>query len=114
MTTRTAFESGRYILQFDLGGCYVKNQSNTVTVSLGNYVESITLSRYDPLLTYTREVTISAPDNINLIFNHAGGDNVGLILDNVKLYSSVVPEPFTMSLMGLGLLGFGIIKKKRR
>ena len=34
--------------------------------------------------------------------------------DNIKITANVVPEPFTMSLMGLGLLGFGIIKKKRR
>ena len=34
----------------------------------------------------------------------------------VKFYggSSVVPEPVTMSLMGMGLLGFGIIKRRNK
>jgi hypothetical protein len=110
MTTKTTFGPGWYNLQFDLGGCYVRNQSNTVTVSLGGYTENIILAQNFPLTTFTRDVYLSAPGNMNLIFNHAGGDNVGLILDNVKLTST--PEPASLSLIGLGLAGLLRLRKK--
>jgi hypothetical protein len=110
MTTKTAFGIGQYTLQFDLGGCYVRNENNTVTVSLGDYSENIVMSRYDKLTTFTRSVYISSPSSMNLSFNNAGGDNVGLILDNVKLSS--VPEPATMALVGIGIVGLLARRKK--
>lgn len=111
MTTKSTFGVGQYELQFDLGGCYVLNQNNTVTVSLGDYTENIILGRNFPLTTFIRDVYVSSPSSMNLIFNHAGGDNVGLILDNVKL--TATPEPATMSLLGLGLAGLIRLRKKR-
>ena len=44
-----------------------------------------------------------------------GGDTSGIsqgYLDNVKISNDVVPEPATMSLLGLGLIGFFVRRKK--
>ena len=44
-----------------------------------------------------------------ITFNHSGSDNIGIILDNVAL----VPEPGTIALLGMGLIGFGVRRFKR-
>ncbi len=45
-----------------------------------------------------------------IIFDHLGGDNIGLLLDEVKL--EAVPEPATMTMLGLGALA--LIRCKRK
>jgi hypothetical protein len=59
---------------------------NTILVSLGDaFQETITLNSYAPVSTYTRTIHVTAPTSAKLIFDHAGGDNHGLLLDNVGL-----------------------------
>ncbi len=47
-----------------------------------------------------------------LIFDMAGGDNQGIILDNVCLHSQAVPEPASYAVFGLGILGL-VVRRKR-
>jgi hypothetical protein len=76
---------GTYELQFDLAGSR-RGDTNTVTVSLGTvYSESFTVASSQPFTRITRNITVGEAETGRLVFDHAGGDNVGLLLDKVKL-----------------------------
>ena len=78
-------DSGNYQLEFDLAGS-ARNDTNTVVISLGDFfVESFTLDGGEPFTTVTRQFRVAAPTSVRLSFDHTGGDNLGLLLDNVKL-----------------------------
>jgi len=83
--TRFRLDSGDYQLEFDLAG-NPKSGPNTVTVSLGNlYSEDFTLEANEEFGTIARTIRVPTTTSAKLIFDHSGGDNEGLILDNVKL-----------------------------
>ena len=97
--TKVAFNllPGTVRVMFDLAGSQrdLFVEPNTVTVSLstgGGSVFSEDLSKFfdDPFETITRDIALAAPTAATLIFDHAGGDNVGLLLDNVKLIQLTV------------------------
>ena len=88
LVSKTSFElePGRYGLQFDLAGSPLSGP-NVVTVKLGSvYKENFTLAMKAPFRTIKREIAVSSPVRAKLIFEHGGGDNQGLLLDNVQLY----------------------------
>ncbi len=101
-----------YTLSFDLGGSARWDGDNSVTVSLGAFSETFTLASNAPLTSYSRQFSVASNMTSSLMFDHAGSDNMGLILDNVAL-SAPVPEPETwaMLLAGLALLGVNARRK---
>ena len=87
LESKTVFklDPGKYRLEFDLAGSPMSGP-NTVTVSLGNlYTEDFTLAVKEPFRTIARTIRVPTTTSAKLIFDHSGGDNEGLILDNVKL-----------------------------
>lgn len=84
--------------------------SNSMTVALGDiFSENFTLNGVSPFQTIERVISITSNTLGGLTFSHAGGDNIGLLLDNVLLTrrdqpTSSVPEPATAGLLSLGLL----------
>lgn len=72
---------------------------------------SHTLAGDAPWQQFTQFFTLAAPQTVNLVFDHSGGDNVGILLDNVSL--TQVPEPATLSLVGLGLVAAGLRRRMR-
>jgi hypothetical protein len=88
--------------------------TNSAIVSLGSlFNETFTLLPFEPLTTYTRSFSVTEAISANLSFEGTGGDNVGLLLDDVELSvtPAAVPDPSTI----LGVLtvsAFGIVSKK--
>jgi len=87
LETRQVFQldPGQYILSFDLAGSQ-RGDTNTVTVKLGNvFSENITFASNEPMRTIKRTINVSSPTSGTLSFKNSGGDNYGLLLDNVRL-----------------------------
>jgi hypothetical protein len=120
ITTNTVFSfaAGTYTLTFELGGS-TRGDTNTVNVTLGGiFAESFTLASGAGLQLVTRTITLnSAMGSGALSFAHDGGDNLGLILDDVTLdYARPdvgVPAPLAASLLLAGLAGSFLRRKAR-
>lgn len=101
---------GDYVLSFALSGNQRGASSNdTVDIFFDALaLDTITLPFDAPFATFAIPFTLSTAANGRIIFDHAGGDNIGLILDNVRLDSediTLVSEPATLILFGIGAFG---------
>jgi len=87
LESKTVFklDPGKYRLEFDLAGS-PSSGPNKVMVSLGDvYSEDLTLALKEPFRTIAHTISVPFSTSAKLIFAHVGGDNEGLLLDNVKL-----------------------------
>ncbi|GGY80293.1 PEP-CTERM sorting domain-containing protein [Marinobacter zhanjiangensis] len=100
--------AGTYGLLFDIAGNQRGGADDSMEVMLGGFLtETFELSADAPWQTISRSFTVMEETTSYISFNHNGGDNIGIILDNV----SVVPEPGTLALLSLGLLGLGAARR---
>ena len=96
-------EPGSYQLEFDLAGNPFSGP-NTVTVRLGmGYNEVFTLNQKEPFRKIMRNISVSTMEDARLVFQHAGGDNDGLFLDNIRLarftsQSTVTPRGYDQAM----------------
>ena len=107
---------GTYNLSFDLAGSQrtYTDPLNTVVVALGNVFQTNITKNFDePFTTLNFPITVTTTTTGRLIFDQVGGDNVGLLLDNVLLTNTTapaaavgVPVPLPAAAWtGLGTLG---------
>ena len=109
-----------YSLSFDLIGNRSAGGSTNLTVSLGSFSTTFNPSPSSSQLV-TQPITVAAATSTRLTFTGTSG-NAGSVLDNILLTCSGptcspvanVPEPATLGLMVLGLLGAGLSGRKRR
>ena len=104
-----ALAPGDYSLTYLLAGSQ-RGDTNTVNVSLGGlYSDVHVLASSAVFDQFGGFFTVLSPTNASLIFSHEGGDNLGLLLDDVRLElrdGNSVPEPTTLFLFGAGAAGF--------
>ncbi len=120
--TKTTFNlaPGDYVLSFSASG----NQRLTTAVndSMTFGFDAITGSvaipdPNAPFATFTLPFTLSGTTSGTVFFEHDGGDNFGIILDNVVLESrgaQGVPEPSVFLLMGAAAAAGAIGFRRRR
>lgn len=105
-STGIALGPGSYQFSFWLRGNARNSSTDTVRMIVETGVtpgESFVLGGNAPWTEYIRFFSLQAPQVVNLVFDHAGGDNIGILLDNVRLEQ--VPEPALLALLGFGLAG---------
>src|SRR3990172_2939101 len=109
---------GSYELSFDLAGSQ-RGETNSVMISLGSvYNETFTLVSDIPFTTITRDFSVATLTNGTLNFEHIGiVDWSGLLIDNVRfsmMDSSPIPEPSSILLLGFGVAGLAVWRKRFR
>ena len=107
-----------YTLSFSYGRNGGSFESMTYGVTGGNLSELFTLQQGGtvPFSSFSIDFVATSGSG-NIFFDHAGGDQQGIVLDNVLLASvdtAVVPVPAALPLMLTGLIGLGAIARRRR
>jgi hypothetical protein len=106
---------GKYTLSFDLIGSQ-RGLTTSTTVTLGSlFNQTFTLGGTDVTMGIVNDTfTVVAPTTAALVFTSNTPGNVGALLDNVNFAAASVatPEPATLSLLGIGLVG--LIARRRR
>jgi hypothetical protein len=113
ITTKVSFDlaPGTYTLSFDLAGNQRQGADDTVIVQvdMGSlFNRSYTLSASTPFTTFTEMFTVGAATSAKLSFEGVGGDNVGMLLDNVRL--TPVPGAVLLGMLGLSVAGIRLRK----
>ncbi len=91
MTTKTSFTlvpGFTYELQFDLAGNQRNSSVEEINVQVGMGVvfsEAFSLNQSDPFTTFTRQLEVTMETTTVISFEGLGGDNIGILLDNIKL-----------------------------
>jgi hypothetical protein len=103
-----------YTLTYELAGNHRGYGADSVTVNFGSSSQIISRNSGDGFTTYMLNYTATSTGLASFSFHNAGGDNVGALLDNVKVTAAVPePETYAMLVAGLGLLGF-MARRRRR
>lgn len=115
ITHTQAVAAGDYRLSYWLRGNarpeYPTRGPDTVVITLDTSNGGHTLPYDEPWTEYSLLLTGYAGGNLSIVFDHAGGDNVGLLLDDVKL--EAVPEPGTLLLLGSGISALALRRRRK-
>jgi hypothetical protein len=109
-------EAGKaYFLSFDIVGNSIAGGTSVTTVTLGSaFDQTFTLNNSPTVQSDMVSEVLRPTSNMttDLVFHGAGANRTnGMLIDNISL---AVPEPATLGLMALGLLGAGFAGRRRR
>jgi hypothetical protein len=112
MTSSATFGPGSYVLTFDLAGNWRNGETETVRVSYGATFTDFSLPQFAPFTPFSIPFVAAAP--FQLSFEGFGGDNIGMLLDDVQLEQlDAIPEPGTLMLLGSGLSAL-VLRRRRK
>jgi hypothetical protein len=106
---------GQYVLSYQLAGNHRNNSTELVNVAvkIGLATANHSLLQNAPFTTFTLPFTVSSSMAVQIEFQGTGGDNIGMILDNVQLDQVQVPDGgSTVVLLGIALCGAGFVRRK--
>jgi hypothetical protein len=113
------FQPGSYVLTFDISGNQRDTLSDSIRVLIPGLLGPITESRNGALgfttLTYSFVVAIAT--NASIIFEGlTGEDNIGVLLDNIRVTfdAAPVPLPGAMPLLMAGIAGLAFASRRPR
>lgn len=101
-----------YLLTFDLAGNWRNAAKEQVNVSFGGTTGSYSLGQKAGFTNFSLSFTPTISGAYGLSFAGTGGDNMGMLLDNVKV--AAVPEPQTYALLALGLVLGATMRRRQR
>ena len=103
-----------YTATFDLAGNHRNSSPETVTgilgVGLGNVSNTFSLAETAGWTSFSLTFIPIVTGNYILSFGNSGGDNIGMLLDNVVV--SVPDGGATIALLGLALTGLGLLRRR--
>ena len=100
-----------YVASFQLAGNHRNTAAESVRVAFGSVSASYSLSQNDGWTGFSLFFTPSSSGIFSIDFQNAGGDNVGMLLDNVSV--AAVPEPGSWALLAAGLGLMGLASRRR-
>jgi hypothetical protein len=109
VTSKTiSLQPGSYVLSYELAGNQRGGAGDSVDVNvdLGILSVSHSLASDAPFTLFTNAFTISQAQDIQISFAGTGGDNVGMLLDNVQINAVPAPGALLLGSMGMGLVGW--------
>ncbi|MDX2198265.1 MAG: cadherin domain-containing protein [Phycisphaerae bacterium] len=83
-----ALPPGTYEISFDIAGNLRNAGTDTLQVSAGNgslFSETFTVESNETFHTVRGVFTVNSQMDFDLTFTHGGGDNQGILLDNIRL-----------------------------
>jgi hypothetical protein len=101
-----------YQVSYYFSGNQRGSAADSMTVSFGGVTNTHTaIASSAPFTQFFINVTPLANTTTQLVFSHAGGDNFGLVLDDVVVAEGV-PEPSSAVLLGLGVTALALVRRR--
>ena len=103
-----------YTASFWLSGNQRNAAADSVDVKFGTSTLALPeIPSGSPWQMYSIDFKPTVSGSFALSFHNQGGDNIGVLLDNVSVTAVPEPETYAMMLAGLGLLGFMAKRRKQ-